>query len=477
MPIVTLQRRLREVGRIRIGETVPTSNGKTRPAKLDHFRLTSRDQQIIEAAAQQYGGTVRPWTAPDGQQWEVKTTVDQMPVVVPPSEMAFSQYFEQWSAGGCKVRCDGEWDYLADKACHCDPEKRACAFHTRLSVMLPDLPGVGLWRLDTSGYYAATELAGVVDLCMAAAQRGQYLPARLRLEQRRVLRDGKTNKFAVPVLDVDVHPLSLTGQRMVGPSDAVGELPVGALTPVPASLPAGPVASIAEQAASVGEPRPKSVRSNAAEPIPPTGLEPRTASEAAAGEAPPVNGGRTCALCGLLLAGPAEKVEGGYAHKGGCPPGSGPDDPGARDTDVSRAADGADHGEGTVPSATPAELDEPALAGVGSTIPAEPDVYRDIDILKLAGEVFDAARLAAPRGTKSKIVDRLRHAVAWAVTEGRTQSLKEMTAADKHRLWTELSYLQRGFNTYRVDDNALVIIHDGNEVTIPFDEVENGEAA
>ena len=41
MAIVDLQRRLQEIGRIRIGQQVK-SNGKSRPAKLDRFRLTSR---------------------------------------------------------------------------------------------------------------------------------------------------------------------------------------------------------------------------------------------------------------------------------------------------------------------------------------------------------------------------------------------------------------------------------------------------
>ncbi len=45
--IIDLQRRLREVGRIRIGEKVATSNGRSRPSKLSTFRFTSRDRQVI----------------------------------------------------------------------------------------------------------------------------------------------------------------------------------------------------------------------------------------------------------------------------------------------------------------------------------------------------------------------------------------------------------------------------------------------
>jgi hypothetical protein len=292
MRILDLQRRLREVGRIRIGEQVATSNGRSRPAKLEVFRFTSRDQAVISAAADKFGGTVEPWESPDGQQWQVKTTANELPVVVPPGDMAFSQAYEQWTAGGCRVRCDGRWDHVGDKACHCDPENRSCAIHTRLSVMVPDLPGLGVWRLDTSGYYAAVELGGVVDLAAGFAEAGRLIPARLRLEQRSVKRikpDGKTEtrRFAVPVLDLDVHPMQLAGGTPV----AIGSGGGPGFEPVPVDLQLAPVAAVADQVKGLGDgTTPAKRRRNAATPIPATGAKPRTAAEAeGAGEVgPPV---------------------------------------------------------------------------------------------------------------------------------------------------------------------------------------------
>lgn len=294
MRILDLQRRLREVGRIRIGEQVATSNGKSRPSKLTVFRLTSRDETVIRAAAERFGGNVEPWDAPDGPQWQVKTTATEMPAVVPPGDMAFSQAYEQWTAGGCRVRCDGHWDHQGDKACHCNPEARDCAIHTRLSVMLPDLPGLGVWRLDTSGYYAAVELGGVVDLAAGYAERGQMLPARLRLEQRSVKRikpDGKTEtrKFVVPVLDLDVHPMTLAGGTPAGELGTGTPAPGGApsFAPVPATLATPPVATVADQVKGLTEGEPAPRRRNAAAPIPSTGTKPRTAAEAAGQQVTP----------------------------------------------------------------------------------------------------------------------------------------------------------------------------------------------
>lgn len=291
MSIITLQRKIAESGRIRIGQQVDTGRGK-RPEKLTTFRLTSPDRSRIEQAARLFGGTVQPWQAPAGAQWEVVTDADSLNVIVPPSDMAFSQWYELWSAGGCTRRCDGQTETISDGPCICDPEKRDCSIHTRLSVFLADMRGLGFWRVDTSGYYAAVELQGAVEVLKMAAARGQMLPARLCLEQRMVKRVGQgTRRFAVPVLDIDISPGQLLGgaapivaadsgaslDRVVGDDTAVEQNTRPALTPVPDTVVEHPVPSVAEQATAELEPRRR--RSNAAPPVPTSGLAPRTVAE------------------------------------------------------------------------------------------------------------------------------------------------------------------------------------------------------
>ncbi|MGA5467151.1 hypothetical protein [Mycobacterium sp. NPDC050041] len=294
--IIELQRRLAEIGRIRIGQQVASGNGRgKRPAKLSTFRLTSADRNRIHQAALLYGGTPSEWEAPAGNQWEIVTETDALNVIVPPSDMAFSQHYELWSGGGCQRRCDGVNESINQGQCICDPEKRECSIHTRLSVMLRDLPGLGVWRIDTSGYYAAVELQGAVEVVQMAAGRGQMLPARLRLEQRMIKRANQgTKRFAVPVLDIEVSPAQLLGggaaAMLAGPDGQPGTLAIepprqGAidgsspLTPVPESVPEAPAASVAEQATATKERKP---RKNSAQPVPRTGVKPRTAAQAAA---------------------------------------------------------------------------------------------------------------------------------------------------------------------------------------------------
>jgi recombination directionality factor gp3-like protein len=292
MAILDLQRRIQESGRIRIGHQIPAGKG-TRPAKLETFRLTSPNRTLIDAAARLYGGTPQPWESPSGTQSEVITTTDSLPVIVPPSDLCFSQYLELWSAAGCQRRCDGANETISDGPCICDAENRECQVHTRLSVMLADLAGVGLWRLESQGWNAALELQGAVDVIRMAARRGELLPATLRLEQRMTKRPGQgTRRFAVPVLDIDVTPAQLLGGKGLEPARQIESVVAGggldtgksvdgstqpppALTPVPHDD--TPVPSVAEQAAAIKPSR----RRSTTPAVPKTGIQPRSRDEVA----------------------------------------------------------------------------------------------------------------------------------------------------------------------------------------------------
>lgn len=221
MPIVTIQRRARELGRIRIGQQVPTgrTNAKGeptfRPEKLDRFRITSASLPLMERVAELYGGEVREWLNNGAKQFEVIITETRLPILVPPQPV--SQYFELWSGGGCRRRCDGQTELLKDKPCICDPDpaERECKPTTRLNVLLRDVEGIGVWRLESHGYYSATELPEVAEFL---ARAGSYAPAWLSLEQRTVVREGKTRRWMVPTIDVDVTPAALMAGEVSVPA-------------------------------------------------------------------------------------------------------------------------------------------------------------------------------------------------------------------------------------------------------------------
>lgn len=213
MPIINIQRRMAEQGRIRLGQKVTGTSrqGKayTRPAKLDRFRFTSPNADLIAAIARQYGGQAKPWDNGGKPEHEVVTDATSVPVIV--VKGGLSQWMETWSGGGCIHRCDGERNVLTDAPCDLNERVQigrdtvnphaAAKPTTRLSVMLTDIESLGVWRMETHGWNAAAEIPAMAELAMHV---GDLVPATLHLVERRAIRDGETSRFVVPVLDLQV---------------------------------------------------------------------------------------------------------------------------------------------------------------------------------------------------------------------------------------------------------------------------------
>lgn len=274
-PVVTLQRRFRELGRVRMGEQIPTGRTRKdgtpilRPAALRKWRLTSyadNGRALLEQAAAIYGGTVREWaTAPGDGGWELLTESDTLSFLVPPVAEPFSVWLEKWTAAGCERRCDGEraqvyggrgrgWRH---GRCRCEdptnPEKRECSIVLRFGIILPDVDGLGIWQFQTHSFHGAEELQGALAILGARAMQGIVTPAKLRIEPREIRRPAmddtgkvktEVSKFVVPVIDVAQtiqQLISGEGERIALPSS--GRMPEGrpALPSARPELPAAPV--------------------------------------------------------------------------------------------------------------------------------------------------------------------------------------------------------------------------------------------
>jgi hypothetical protein len=270
--VADLQAQQRTAGRVRMGYSDPGSNGGKIPRRSDTFILTSTSRPSIAHAAALYGGDVVPF-GDRGRQWAVRTATSRLRVMIPPGETATTEY-EWWNNRVIRHRCDGRLDTVTGQPCVCpQPEKpgdpdsaqaaailratmarnnppRACKLVTRLSFYLPELIGLGTWRLDTGSYYAALETIGQVDLLADAAAQGILLPADLYYDWRQRGSDGR--EFPVPVVEILESLQSIASGQLAGRS--LAEQVTAAARPAVLALEAG-----AAQAAALPPPPPPDV--------------------------------------------------------------------------------------------------------------------------------------------------------------------------------------------------------------------------
>lgn len=233
------QKQLAEVGRIRLGQRVPGNNGRPRPEKLQTLRFTSAARHLIEEVARQYGGEVRNWQGSSGPEFEVITTVSQVPVYL--ARQKIDPWYEMWGAGVMQRRCDGITEIKRNTPCLCASVKASahaagrdlkpgevCKPTTRASVMLADVPGFGVWRVDSHGINAATKgLGGQIADWIATLPDNVRVPAQLMMvphkEKHLIIKNGQekveTYEFMVPMLFVD----SVSTRQIQGSTEAMLE--------------------------------------------------------------------------------------------------------------------------------------------------------------------------------------------------------------------------------------------------------------
>ncbi|MFC3984939.1 recombination directionality factor [Streptosporangium jomthongense] len=234
--IITLQRQARELGRLRTG----FFNGKA-PVRCKTWIVTSHAEHYVQAAADAWGGQVEKWQ-PLGNgapQWRVITAADSLDAIMPPGD-PLSQAYESWSRGGVQRRCDGMTEALTDSPCVCRaqwgdqfwenaPRDAACKMTTRLNVILPEMPDIGAWRVETHSFYSANEMAAAVDVLKGSIGEQAMIPVRLRIEQRTRVTQGKTKHF--PVVAVELRG-STAGQVLAGAAQIV-PVGTGSVEPAP----------------------------------------------------------------------------------------------------------------------------------------------------------------------------------------------------------------------------------------------------
>ncbi|MFD0078188.1 hypothetical protein ACFVIY_37805 [Streptomyces sp. NPDC127166] len=242
--ILTMQRQAAQLGRIRTGYSRPSSKpgGRRVPVRSETFVLSSHSREYIERAAELYGGEPEAWTPQNSkiEQHRVITETSELRSILPPGD-PLSQANELWTGGGCARRCDGVTEQLTRKPCLClaehgegwheQPAGTVCKPTSRIAVMLADMPDLGVWRLESHSWYAADAMAGGIDMVLAATDGKSPMPLRMWIEQRSVVRRGKTKNFPVVMVVPSIPSLR---QALSGPLSMAAALDGGAVVDRPA---------------------------------------------------------------------------------------------------------------------------------------------------------------------------------------------------------------------------------------------------
>ncbi len=241
MPIKGLSeaRRLPRMGKIRLGILVERPGKSPYPKEVKHLILDPavandlEKKKLLDVWEKNYG------TEP--------TSVDIM-FPVADLEQIFPQYYKSYGSGTLlKCKGDGEIaetndpEYIKNlknvgqgdfgtkvecrgKDCPYFKDKKCSAVAT-LSVLLPALPGSGVWQVTTGSIHSILNLNSCFDYIRAIAGRFHMIPLKLERREQEIQFEGKKTKHYVLHINLELALKDLQRRALIDPVKSAMELP------------------------------------------------------------------------------------------------------------------------------------------------------------------------------------------------------------------------------------------------------------
>jgi hypothetical protein len=225
IPLDQLQGTMPRIGKLSAGYMESkTVNGRvvTYPAKSRTLVFRSSSPEILRAAAQIVRGTVSKSPNPraEGSVWRLVSEATDLEVLIASDDRRDAPArYEAWGASGKIRECDGHTcRFMIDPKtgerrenvpCWCvaqglqAEDGDACRITTRLNLFVPafvDIPGIGVWQLESRGRTTYQDLKGLRDLFQRMRLPGAMgAPVTLRIEivRRRNPGSGDPQEFPV----------------------------------------------------------------------------------------------------------------------------------------------------------------------------------------------------------------------------------------------------------------------------------------
>jgi len=187
------RRRLPRAGKVRLGIKVQAANGKWYPRAVDYFVCPSEVEKAL--------GVEHP------KELSILFPVDDPALIFP-------QTYKMYRTAGLWCQGDGEvarrWTEAGDLKeieCPCEHlESGECGPVATLNFLLPDVPGIGVWQIDTGNKASITELNTALEQFQATFGGLRGVPFVLKLEPKQTQRWDEQKKAMVKTT---IHTLRL----------------------------------------------------------------------------------------------------------------------------------------------------------------------------------------------------------------------------------------------------------------------------
>ena len=220
IPEVSDIRRMPRLGKIRLGIKVEPEGKNPYPRATDYFVVPDEIQQIVGDKPKRLN-IMFPTEEPDkfAPQWLKCYSFTQGLVCRGNGHIATRKIDVE--TGDIARHTTQAWEFRDSWTCDPDTcveyQEKQCRRVMNLLFMMPDVPGLGCWQLDTTSFYSIVNVNSCIDLIRTICGRISFIPLILCLEPRDVSPPGITKKT--------VHILTIRSDFKLADIQRLGTVP------------------------------------------------------------------------------------------------------------------------------------------------------------------------------------------------------------------------------------------------------------
>jgi len=178
--------RMPRLGKIHLGVKVEAPGKNPYPRATDYFVCPPEVQEVFGPKPKELPimfpvDTVEQFA----QQWYRAYTRTQGLVCVGDGEVCRRKVDMDTGALASHVTIEGRWEWTEDLPC--DPQEcpeyatKSCRRVMNLQFLLPDVPGLGVWQIDTTSFYSIVNINSMIKMLKGMLGRCSMIPLTLVL--------------------------------------------------------------------------------------------------------------------------------------------------------------------------------------------------------------------------------------------------------------------------------------------------------